>query len=284
MSGSGSPSSGRSRSRSYSPSRPARDEESNEEDKTRHFGDREDPQTSNVLAIFNLNLKTNEEDIRREFGGYGAIVKCRIVMDQKRNKSRGFCFITFGEEKDAIAAKTKAHGSTIHDKEIRVDYSITRRAHSPTPGVYMGHKGKEKIEKDVKVGVGCPVVVTPPVLVDPPRKKVTKRELSISPDRPRHRGYKSRSRSRSPHSNSSVKLKATPKSSFSSPSAPSTTVSASMSHRSRRNERSRSKSRERERNNRKRTENRSEHRSNGSRHDRPRDRNGDRYDRHRSRE
>ena len=70
-----------------------------------------------MLAIFNLNLKTNEEDIRREFGGYGAIVKCRIVMDQKRNKSRGFCFITFGEEKDAIAAKTKAHGSTIHDKE-----------------------------------------------------------------------------------------------------------------------------------------------------------------------
>ena len=70
-----------------------------------------------MLAIFNLNLKTNEEDIRREFGGYGAIVKCRIVMDQKRNKSRGFCFITFGDEKDAIAAKTKAHGSTIHDKE-----------------------------------------------------------------------------------------------------------------------------------------------------------------------
>ena len=26
---------------------------------------------------------------------------------------------------------------------IRIDYSITKRAHSPTPGVYMGVKGRD---------------------------------------------------------------------------------------------------------------------------------------------
>jgi len=77
----------------------------------------QDPETSNVLAIFNLNLKTTEEDIREVFGKFGEIGNCRIVKDQKRNKSRGFCFITFVNEKDAIAAKTNAHGSTIQEKE-----------------------------------------------------------------------------------------------------------------------------------------------------------------------
>jgi len=68
---------------------------------------------------------------------------------------------------------------------------------------------------------------TPPKLI---RKKVTKRELSMSPDRPSVRGYKSRSRSRSPQKPPVIKNE----------------------EKARRNERERSKSREREQNDRER--------------------------------
>ena len=31
----------------------------------------------------------------------------------------------------------------IEGKEIRVEYSITKRAHTPTPGLYLGYPGAE---------------------------------------------------------------------------------------------------------------------------------------------
>ena len=39
-------------------------------------------------------------------------------MDQKRNKSRGFAFITYQLESEATEAKTQAHGMTIEEKEL----------------------------------------------------------------------------------------------------------------------------------------------------------------------
>ena len=35
-------------------------------------------------------------------------------------------------------AKQCTNGLEIDSRRIRVDYSITKRAHTPTPGVYMG--------------------------------------------------------------------------------------------------------------------------------------------------
>ena len=35
-------------------------------------------------------------------------------------------------------AKASTNGLEIDGRRIRVDYSITKRAHTPTPGVYMG--------------------------------------------------------------------------------------------------------------------------------------------------
>ena len=61
------------------------------------------------------------------------------------------------------------------NSRIRVDYSITRRAHSPTPGVYLGQK-KDKT----------------------PKLSPSKREKEISPDRtPVKYPYKGRSRTKS---------------------------------------------------------------------------------------
>jgi transformer-2 protein len=39
---------------------------------------------------------------------------------------------------DAVEAKEAAPGTEIDGHKIRVDYSVTQRAHTPTPGQYMG--------------------------------------------------------------------------------------------------------------------------------------------------
>ena len=41
---------------------------------------------------------------------------------------------------DAIAAKEGLLGTQIDGRDIRVDYSVTEKAHSPTPGEYRGNE------------------------------------------------------------------------------------------------------------------------------------------------
>jgi len=60
------------------------------------------------------------------------------VYDHQTGKSRGFAFLYFKDLQDAVEAKETAPGTEIDGRKIRVDYSITKRAHTPTPGVYLG--------------------------------------------------------------------------------------------------------------------------------------------------
>lgn len=53
-------------------------------------------------------------------------------------RSRGFGFVYFDRIEDAVTAKEHCNGLEIDDRCIRVDFSITERPHTPTPGMYMG--------------------------------------------------------------------------------------------------------------------------------------------------
>lgn len=53
-------------------------------------------------------------------------------------RSRGYCFVYFLEIDDATTAKESCANLTIDSRRVRVDYSITTRAHTPTPGIYKG--------------------------------------------------------------------------------------------------------------------------------------------------
>lgn len=62
----------------------------------------------------------------------------QIVYDRQSGRSRGFGFVYYESLEDAREAKTSTNGLEIDGRRIRVDFSITKRAHTPTPGVYMG--------------------------------------------------------------------------------------------------------------------------------------------------
>ena len=78
---------------------------------------------------------------------------------------------------------------------------MTKKAHEPTPGVYLGHAHKEHLNKIFKIififkQLKFQVLnQTPP---PPPRLRPDQREKSISPDRPPvTHPYKGRSRTKS---------------------------------------------------------------------------------------
>lgn len=104
----------------------------------RHVGTRDDPLPSRCLGVFGLNLDTKESVVTRIFGRFGTLRKVQIVVDAKSRRSRGFGFVYYEAVEAATAAKEECSGMEIEGRRIRVDYSITDRAHTPTPGIYMG--------------------------------------------------------------------------------------------------------------------------------------------------
>merc|ERR1711879_995407 len=85
-----------------------------------------------------LSLYTTERELEKEFSKFGPLEKVTVVLDGKTGRSRGFAFIYFESQEDAKAAKEAMSDQEIDGRRIRVDFSITKRAHTPTPGVYMG--------------------------------------------------------------------------------------------------------------------------------------------------
>lgn len=59
------------------------------------------------IFVGNLLFEANEDDLRKLFTGFGAVVSVSIVMEKKGKKSRGFGFVQMPgdqEAKEAIAA------------------------------------------------------------------------------------------------------------------------------------------------------------------------------------
>jgi transformer-2 protein len=104
----------------------------------RYYGTRENPNKSRVLGVFGLSCLTSEHTLMDVFGKFGPIEHISIIVDAKTGNSRGFGFIYFTKIEHATEARGDCNGSTLDGKRIRVDYSITKRAHTPTPGIYMG--------------------------------------------------------------------------------------------------------------------------------------------------
>lgn len=102
--------------------------------RTRFYGSRENPYKSRVLGVFGLSQSSNEAKLMDIFSPFGAVEHISLIYDAKTGNSRGFGFIYFAKIHEAEDARKMMNGSTIDGRRIRVDFSITRRAHTPTPG------------------------------------------------------------------------------------------------------------------------------------------------------
>jgi len=96
------------------------------------------PPPSKVLGVFGISLETTDRDLRKVFDKYGKLEDAMIINDRKTGMSRGFGFVYFEDANDAENAKEETNGTDIDGKKIRVDFSVTKRPHTPTPGQYMG--------------------------------------------------------------------------------------------------------------------------------------------------
>jgi len=139
----------RSRSRSHERSKGRRDHSrSPMSNRRRHDGNRDAPPESKCIGVFGLSLYTTERELEKEFKRFGPMEKVQVVLDGHSGRSRGFAFIYFENVEDATEARQTMNGNDLDGRKIRVDYSITKRAHTPTPGMYMGRPTSSRDGRD----------------------------------------------------------------------------------------------------------------------------------------
>ncbi|NXU52985.1 HNRPD protein, partial [Turnix velox] len=76
------------------------------------------------IFVGGLSPDTPEEKIREYFGAFGEVESIELPMDNKTNKRRGFCFITFKEEEPVKKImEKKYHNVGLSKCEIKVAMS-----------------------------------------------------------------------------------------------------------------------------------------------------------------
>uniref|UniRef100_A0A6B2LHB4 RRM domain-containing protein n=1 Tax=Arcella intermedia TaxID=1963864 RepID=A0A6B2LHB4_9EUKA len=66
------------------------------------------------------------------------MASCTLIVDRRTNQSKRYGFVYFVKEEDAVKAKDALNQTVLHGNKVRIDFSYTRKPHSPTPGRYMG--------------------------------------------------------------------------------------------------------------------------------------------------
>ena len=99
------------------------------------------PNSSNVLGVFSLSIHTTESDPNEELG---LVTSKKLRFDW----SCGFGF----EHRWGHNEVHWLNSIDLNGQRIRVDYSVTDRPHTPTPGEYMG-QGRSSSQDSNRAGL-----------------------------------------------------------------------------------------------------------------------------------
>ncbi len=81
------------------------------------------------LLLRNLSRSTSQEDLSALLTNNN-ITSCKLVLDTKTGKSKGFAFAVIPDEKDALAAIKRLNGKIVDGKKIRVKETEERQRDS----------------------------------------------------------------------------------------------------------------------------------------------------------
>ncbi|KAJ2372007.1 transformer 2 beta [Coemansia sp. RSA 2607] len=87
---------------------------------------------------------TNEDSLQEMFGKFGPVEKIQIIRDPNEGRSRGYAFINMVNVADAQAARDATTGTILHDRKVRVDFSITTKPPRENGGRFSEGRGRNE--------------------------------------------------------------------------------------------------------------------------------------------
>ena len=85
------------------------------------------------LYVGNLSFNTTETDLQDLFAQAGAVQEVTLMQDKFTGKSRGFAFVTMGNEADAQKAISMFDNFALHQREMKVSVAKPREERGAAP-------------------------------------------------------------------------------------------------------------------------------------------------------
>lgn len=88
--------------------------------------DREGAGAQMRIYVGNLSYQTTEEGLRNLFGQHGTVEDVAIITDRETGRSRGFGFVTMGDEEGGNAAIRSLDGTDFEGRRLNVNQARPR--------------------------------------------------------------------------------------------------------------------------------------------------------------
>lgn len=72
------------------------------------------------LFVGNLSPETTGSDLHELFSRLGDVESCRLLIDQKTGRSKGFGFVEMNTKEAADAAREELNGQDLHGRPLKV--------------------------------------------------------------------------------------------------------------------------------------------------------------------
>jgi RNA recognition motif-containing protein len=73
------------------------------------------------IYVGNLPYEVTEEELRQEFGTFGAVTSVNIIKDKYSGRSRGFGFVEMASVSEGQAAIAGLNGKALKDQTLKVN-------------------------------------------------------------------------------------------------------------------------------------------------------------------
>lgn len=77
----------------------------------------------NKLFVWGLDWKLRGKDLAEFFSQWGNVTYATVILDKVTKKSKGFGFVEFESEADAVNAQEKAHDQEFSGRKILVTFA-----------------------------------------------------------------------------------------------------------------------------------------------------------------
>ena len=73
------------------------------------------------LYVGSLSWDTTDEGLKTAFARFGEVTEAKVITDRETGRSRGFGFVTFNNNDEAMAAVSGMDGTTLDGRTIKVN-------------------------------------------------------------------------------------------------------------------------------------------------------------------
>jgi len=78
------------------------------------------------IYVGNLKFETTDDGLRTAFEAYGTVDSASVITDRESGRSRGFGFVEMPDDEEAQKAIDGLNGTTLDDREIKVNKARPR--------------------------------------------------------------------------------------------------------------------------------------------------------------